>query len=325
MDKIYTSLKSITKRAVFDFVNDQIKSVIALISLSFFSLCVFIFREHVLKILTSEIQIWMVLFIALFLYLVQKIYIFKKSKTKHKFIKYGLKWVAKIKNKQDIKIQGPFCTKCGYQLSDSDSIKNNECPNCFKKYSMNEDTIDKLKDKVLRIVEADLRVGNVLNIDLLIYEFPNSDFSITNYGSFIVKDINVEMSIDISGKQYNIGTYSINSMSPDETKKTDDFNPMYKLNKILNDLELIETQIDLFDDFIEDERGKEIKIVNEFKWYHLIVDDFSSQLNISIAYSLRKKRKSTKAKYSLKFKHLYMPPEYPNYGNNFKVSLNEME
>lgn len=302
--------------------NSAIYDIVKYFALPIIALLVIKFRGLITKLLTYEIQIWMALLFISFLCLV--LYGFQKLKTKHNFIKYGLKWVAEIKKRKVVKIQGPFCMNCGYQLYDSDISENNQCPICSKKYPEIKTTIKQFKTKVSSIVESNLHVGNVLNIDWFIFFFPNSKLSIINNGSFIVKNIKVDISMNVNGKTYHIETYSIDNIPSDETKKIDDSDPMNKVNQIFNNLKLIESKKEVFEDFTEDERGNATFFDREIEWNELMTE-FSSTLNISMTYSLRKKIKSTKAKYLLKFKYLYTPPEYPDFIDNFEVSLTEIE
>lgn len=302
MNQIEAHLKKFLSGVSFNLGYDLLKTLLIYVALP--TISIYFGKEILIKILAYEIKIWTALLIILALYSAIKIYIFQRSKAKHNFVKYDLKWITKIKGKR-AETQGPFCTQCGYQLSDKDISKNNQCPKCFKNYHINEYTIEDLRKKANNIVEADLHVGNVLNLDWYPDGFPDNKLTISNNGSFIVKNIDIEININIKGKQYNVDTYHIDNIFPDEREL---LNPMVKINEILNNLKLIKTEVDSIEEFLEDDSGNEFCTEREIQWTEL-VKEFSCKINVSSTYLFRNERKSTNTNYLLKFTYKDTPSE----------------
>ncbi len=324
-------IKNIVSNAVIDLGKDGIKKFILI---SGGVLFVFIFgedtiadfREPVLDILnyifevfTYEIQIWIALLLILFLYLGLQLYSFQKAKINHNFIKYGLKWATRIKNRQVIDIHGPFCTNCEYELSDSDLSEKSKCPKCNNKYPTNEDGVKNLLKNVTKIVEADLRVGNVLNVDWFTYGFPDTSLSISNNGSFVAEDISLEINMDVNDENYHIGSFSINRLPPDETKEIDDPDPSDKISEILTELKLIEINTEPFENSYINDMGNEVYFDDEFIWTDL-VEHFSAEFIINIKYLFMNELKTATAKYRLTLKYKDVPPKC-EYEGNFTASL----
>lgn len=245
----------------------------------------------------------------------------------HSFIKSGLKWDVVIKKNKCVLIDGPSCPNCECSISESDLAKDGalQCLKCSNKYNLNGINTLHLKEDIKKIIDSDLRLGKILMIDWYAYDYPQSHLKVTNKGTFSAENIKIDINLNIHNHVEHIGNYLFDKIIPDETKTIDDSDPMEKINQIFSDLNLIEIEVEKYQDGYEDPYGNIEEFENERRW-PMLKKEFSSILEIDINYSWRGINKFDQVKYSLSFDYLYDPyDQIPYDRGNCKIALIRIE
>ena len=218
---IYTNAKNIIKDTISEVLIDWRKYTLKIVILTF----VLFLISHIDDIITTlvyRIEIWKGLSILFLVYFARYIYLYKteKSKMKHEFIKYGLKWDVIIKKNKSVLIKGPFCTKCSTPISESDLSKDNilQCSKCNNKYNVCEGNTIHLKEKIKKVIYSDLRSDTNLMIDWRTFNYLRSYLKVTNCGTFLAENIKININLTMLNKIEHIGSYSFGNIIPDETK-----------------------------------------------------------------------------------------------------------
>ena len=300
MNKINTYLKSITKSALSDFVKDQIKVVIALISL----FVVVISREQIIKFLVYEIQIWKG-FLFLFLFSISILFfryvIFKK---KHKVTRFGLLWeIVLVKNKV-LFLKGPFCPDCDCDVSHTlegiatiDGVLR--CPKCQKEYPIKATSINKIKNDVKEIIESDLKSNKIIDVEWNLCALEDSSLKVKNKGIFEVTDLNISVSAIIDEKTKIVGEYYLGNITP-----LDSINLESELTQNIKDLLLKYNLITIGSMGIPDEGrnhyGEKILVGRTYE-FNLLKKEFKSTVFVDLTYKLEKKQKSQRNEFLLDF------------------------
>lgn len=118
MEKIKKISKENLFSAVQEFLKDKFKFILELIIGGIIlTIGAYFNKDTLIELLKYEIPIWIISIIFILFLVIFFIYNYSKSKAIHKFMKYGMEWHVKIKNKKVNSIDGPFCPPCQFEMT----------------------------------------------------------------------------------------------------------------------------------------------------------------------------------------------------------------
>ena len=308
--------------------NLAVQIIVSLITLG----TIIYYKDKFIDLVNYTVKIWQVLlFLSVSLFLIY-IYNYYISKSVHKFLKYGMEWHVNIKKhsiiKKDIEIsvKGPFCPRCLLEMTES---KPFQCLSCNKQYTaLNSTNVEEAQGIVKKIIEAEIRGGKLLILDwsTSTIQYPDSHFNIKNNGASIASNISIQINLLINNEIKDIGSYNIEKIEPDKTKKIENPDPMINVNKVLREKNLIWVEEEDIEDFEEDEWGRPYLGHTYMRWLTL-QEEFSCKLEVNINYSLKNKIIKKHNIYSFKF--IFRVPNTPfgfeQYEDNCEINMNQIE
>jgi hypothetical protein len=290
------------------------------------------YKDKLIEFFNYTVNIWQVSIFLLIIAVSISSYDFYKSKSVHKFLKYGMEWHVNIKKhsiiKKDIEIsvKGPFCPRCLLEMTES---KPFQCLSCNKQYTaLNSTNVEEAQGIVKKIIEAEIRGGKLLILDwsTSTIQYPDSHFNIKNNGASIASNISIQINLLINNEIKDIGSYNIEKIEPDKTKKIENPDPMINVNKVLREKNLIWVEEEDIEDFEEDEWGRPYLGHTYMRWLTL-QEEFSCKLEVNINYSLKNKIIKKHNIYSFKF--IFRVPNTPfgfeQYEDNCEINMNQIE
>ena len=311
------------------FVNKIIEIIVIHhieILMPFLLLLVVVYLEHFKNFITTTLQIWQFIIIVLIFLILYYALKFYKSKYIHKILKYGVEWHIVIKKNKVVSIEGPFCPRCQFEMTESLPF---HCLICDKKYpGLNINDIDSTKKNIEKIIEAELRSGKILIMDWYTstYHYPESDFYVTNNGVSTIKNISVNINLKINDLERDIGIYKFEKIESDKREKIGKSDPMKKIHKILEELKLIKLFHEDMGPTIEEDKYGIPHSIPLFHEWREIKNEFSCYLDIKLIYYLRRKKKTEQNKYFLEFKYNERPPwEIDMHEGNCEIHIVQVE
>ncbi|MFZ3384941.1 MAG: hypothetical protein WA144_13545 [Candidatus Methanoperedens sp.] len=288
-----------------NFFRSLIENIFVQIILSLITLGVIVyFKDKLIDFFNYTVTIWQVLILLFVILIIIYSYNFYKSKSVHKFLKYGMEWHVNIKKHAifkkdvDILVKGPFCPRCLVEMTESNPF---QCLSCNTQYkSLNSTNVEEAQRIVKKIIEAELRGGKLLILDwsTLTYSYPNSYLSLKNNGASDAKDVSIEIKLEVDTERRDIGLYKFEKIDSDKIIR-DFFNdqkldPMGKVHDILKELKLI--------NIYHDEIGR-YGDENYYYWeWKEIKKEFSCNLELNLSYLLGNQKRIEQSKYLLEFK-----------------------
>ena len=318
MNKIITWIKNIIGKSVENIAVNLTTYVL----ISGIAIVIILFNNKLIEFLNYDIQIGIIILIALFVLSLSKIYNYRKSKCIHIFFKDGMEWRVTINKNKVNSIEGPFCSPCKLKMTSMPLY----CSICDTEYpALNASNIKKVTENVQNIIEAELRGGKFLLIDWSTGadSYPNSHFNLENHGASTVKDISIKITLEIDGERRDVGIYEFENIEPDKNKRIEQLDPMRKVHGFLKELDLIEIEsIEISGG--EDEFGHEIP--KYLEWL-TIRRNFSCNLQLNVNYSLRDKIKNQLNKYIVEFEYVepYNGYPYRQGEDNCKITMSTIE
>ena len=313
MNKIITWIKNIIGKSVENIAVNLTTYVL----ISLIAIVIILFNNKLIEFFNYDIKIWIIILIALLVLSLSKIYNYRKSKSIHIFFKDGMEWHVTINKNRVNSIEGPFCSPCKLKMTSMPL----HCSICGTEYpALNANNIEKARETVQNIIEAELRGGKILFIDWSTgaYSYPNSHFYLKNRGMSTVKDISIKITLEIDGERRDVGIYEFENIEPDKNKRIEKSDPMRDVHNILKEFDLIEIE------FIDTTHEEINELVPGYLEWLTIRREFSCNLELNVNYSLRDKIKNQQNKYIVEFE--YVEPEYSSfYENNCKIIMSPIE